>query len=126
MQAWARWAGWACGRDQVMSACVSVTQPGSACHGVSLCPGLSTRPHEALAPGRGPHCAGKVLYLLDRILDGQVRGTWESGQGWVVLNHVDLSVSLCPGSFPRTAPRDRVQEHPQFLKEILLAERRRG
>lgn len=37
------------------------------------------RPHEALAQDRALTALGKVLYLLDRILDGQVTAL---GRGW--------------------------------------------
>lgn len=41
------------------------------------------RPHEALAQDGALTALGKVLYLLDRILDGQVGATGSQGRaGW--------------------------------------------
>lgn len=106
------------------------------------------RPHEALAQDRALTALGKVLYLLDRILDGQVRALgrgWgvamESaagprtclqqvacpGEGWVVQNHVDMSIALCPGPFPKQPPGAGFRNTPpQFSQRNALWQRSEG
>lgn len=88
--------------------------------------------HEALAKDETLTALGKVLHLLDGILDGQVgapgRGwgcLWSWGQGpgpahdrWPVQGRGGrcrttwtLSVALCPGPFPQQSP-GQGHEHP--------------
>lgn len=134
-QAWARWAEWAGewdGAVSTMHPCVthlwSVSPRGHvslwfACH----------RLHEALAKDEALTALGKVLYLLDGILDGQVgapgRGWGGCGAGgraqgpgpaqdrWPVQGNaestepVDMSVALCPRPFPQQ-PQGQGHEHP--------------
>lgn len=89
------------------------------------------RLHEALAKDEALTALGKVLYLLDGILDGQVgapgRGWGGCGAGGRAQDlprtgglsrgmlrgtePVDMSVALCPRPFPQQ-PQGQGHEHP--------------
>lgn len=112
MQAWARWAGWACGEGPG-HVCTCICDSAVVCVSQRLLVFpwfVHHRPHEALAQDEALIALGKVLYLLDRILDGQVGPPGSQGRaGWY---RTMLTCFFVPRILPRTAPRDRVQEHP--------------
>lgn len=83
-QAWARWVGRAWGKDRAVAARGCGTQLWSVSCRVLLSPWfVHHRPREALAQEEALAALGKVLYLLDRILDGQVGATGSQGRaGW--------------------------------------------
>lgn len=133
-QAWARWAEWAWGegwgRAHHAPPCDSSVMHASPRVLVSLWL-APRRLHEALAEDEAVTALGKILYLLDGILDGQVGTPGGAGDGcgagggardlpmvgglsrggMGVQNQVNVSVALCLGPFPG----EPLESHEQSL-----------
>ncbi|XP_054941336.1 polyamine deacetylase HDAC10 isoform X7 [Physeter macrocephalus] len=76
------------------------------------------RPHEALAQDRALTALGKVLYLLDRILDGQKRSNLTSectGEQWR-CSHPSLCCSCHPGCGHSVWPVPRSPEEESMAE----------
>lgn len=111
-QAWARWAGraWGAGPGHV---CMCEIQLWSACHAISLRPpGLSTTGHMRPWPRTGPSLHLGRSYTS---WTGSWMGRWGQLGVRAGLGGAEPCQRECcfvPRILRRTAPRDRVQEHP--------------
>ena len=111
-QAWARWAGraWGAGPGHV---CMCEIQLWSACHAISLRPpGLSTTGHMRPWPRTGPSLHLGRSYTS---WTGSWMGRWGQLGVRAGLGGAEPCRRECcfvPRILRRTAPRDRVQEHP--------------